>query len=364
MVNKIDNIYLSVVAASRNDNHGDKLDERTNLFIKSLAENCQKYKIPAELILVEWNQIPNVKTLSERLDLISNNYLSSKIISVNQEHHLKLPNSNYLQFFQMIAKNVGIRRASGKFVLATNIDVIINQKIYEFISQNKLKEKTIYRCDRHCVDYDYSGNISDNHLNKYTNFIDRKYYSLDNKTKVRYYVYSSFYSILKNFINGIFKRKNKSLIQKISFENFKNISKKISLYFKYFRVLPIFFFQKKLYTNACGDFTLLDKNSWLKMKGYCELPIYSWHLDSLFMWEARFKKYNFHDLDNKHFIYHVNHNFSGVVSHKEQMFINLEKKKIPYLTTEKFLDLALKLSKNPDYLKTNEFWGLQNENLN
>ena len=133
MVNKIDNIYLSVVAASRNDNHGDKLDERTNLFIKSLAENCQKYKIPAELILVEWNQIPNVKTLSERLDLISNNYLSSKIISVNQEHHLKLPNSNYLQFFQMIAKNVGIRRASGKFVLATNIDVIINQKIYEFI---------------------------------------------------------------------------------------------------------------------------------------------------------------------------------------------------------------------------------------
>ena len=46
------------------------------------------------------------------------------------------------------------------------------------------------------------------------------------------------------------------------------------------------------------------------------------------------------------------------------MFINLEKKKIPYLTTEKFLDLALKLSKNPDYLKTNEFWGLQNENLN
>ena len=39
----------------------------------------------------------------------------------------------------MIAKNVGIRRASGKFV-ATNIDVIINQG-YEFISQNKLKEK-------------------------------------------------------------------------------------------------------------------------------------------------------------------------------------------------------------------------------
>ena len=106
-MNKIDNIYLSVVAASRNDNHGNNLDERTNLFIKSLAENCKKYKIPAELILVEWNQIPNTKTLSDRLNLISNDYLNSKIISVNQEHHLRLQNSNRLQFFQMIAKNVG-----------------------------------------------------------------------------------------------------------------------------------------------------------------------------------------------------------------------------------------------------------------
>ena len=41
----------------------------------------------------------------------------------------------------MIAKNVGIRRASGKFVLATNIDVIINQNLYQFISTKKLKEK-------------------------------------------------------------------------------------------------------------------------------------------------------------------------------------------------------------------------------
>ena len=45
----------------------------------------------------------------------------------------------------MIAKNIGIRRASGKFILATNIDVIINQKLYEFISQKKLEEKKIYR---------------------------------------------------------------------------------------------------------------------------------------------------------------------------------------------------------------------------
>jgi hypothetical protein len=186
----MNNIYLTIVAASRNDNHGNNLDERTNLFIKSLAENCKKYKIQTELLLVEWNQIPNTKTLNDRLNLISNEFLNSKIIIVNKDHHSKLPNSDRLQFFQMIAKNVGIRRASGKFILATNIDVIINQKLYEFISQKKLKEKTIYRCDRHCIEYDYSGIIEDGHLDQFTNFIDKKYYSLDTKTKVKYYVYS------------------------------------------------------------------------------------------------------------------------------------------------------------------------------
>ena len=49
--------------------------------------------------------------------------------------------------------------------------------------------------------------LTDNHLDKYTNFIDKKYYSLDNKTKVRYYVNSSFYSILKTLSMVFLKKK-------------------------------------------------------------------------------------------------------------------------------------------------------------
>ena len=360
----MNNIYLSIVAASRNDNHGDKLDERTNLFIKSLAENCKKYQIHSELILVEWNQIPNKKTLSDRLSLITNDYLKIKIIPVNQDHHLKLPNSDRLEFFQMIAKNVGIRRAVGKFILATNIDVIMNQKLFKFISKKKLKEKIIYRCDRHCVEYDYSGNIEDSHLDQFTNFIDRKYYSLDVKTNEKYYVYSTFLNQLKNFFKSLrsifeIQKNKKNLFQKITIKNLISISKKIIFFLKNYK-----FFQKKIFTNACGDFTLLDRNSWIALKGYCELPIYSWHLDSLFLWEARFKNYKFHDFDKNYYIFHMNHQKSGVISVKEKLFENLDKNKIPYLTNEEFLDIAIKLSKNPDYLKTNELWGLHNKNLN
>lgn len=353
---KINNIYLSVIAASRNDNHGENLDQRTNLFIKSLADNCKKYQIKSELILVEWNQIPNTKTLSERLNLISNEFLNSKIITVSQDLHLKFPNSDRLKFFQMIAKNVGIRRASGEFILATNIDVIMNQKIYEFIAHKKLEQNTIYRCDRHCIDYDYTGNIEDRYLDQFTNFIDKKYYSLDVKTKSKHHVQSSVFRYLKIF--------NKNFFKKISFKNFKSIFKKIIFYLKYYKVVPVFFFQKKLFTNACGDFTLLDKNSWIDLKGYCELPIYSWHLDSLLLWEAKFKKYKFVDFDDEYYIYHINHLTSGVLSVKEDLFESLNNKKIPYLTNEEFLKLASKFSKNPNHLKTNELWGLHKEKLN
>ncbi len=353
---KINNIYLSVIAASRNDNHGENLDQRTNLFIKSLAENCKKYQIKSELILVEWNQIPNTKTLSERLNLISNEFLNSKIITVSQDLHLKFPNSDRLKFFQMIAKNVGIRRASGEFILATNIDVIMNQKIYEFIAKKKLEQNTIYRCDRHCIDYDYTGNIEDRYLDQFTNFIDKKYYSLDVKTKSKHHVQSSVFRYLKIFNINFFK--------KISFKNFKSIFKKIIFYLKYYKVVPVFFFQKKLFTNACGDFTLLDKNSWINLKGYCELPIYSWHLDSLLLWEAKFKKYKFFDFDDEYYIYHINHLTSGVLSVKEDLFESLNNKKIPYLTNEDFLKLASKFSKNPNHLKINELWGLHKEKLN
>ena len=55
---------------------------------------------------------------------------------------------------------------------------------------------------------------------------------------------------------------------------------------------------------------------------------------------------------------------SGVISEKIKLFENLDMNKIPYLTNDEFLDIAMKLSKNPDYLKTDEFWGLHNKNLN
>lgn len=47
--------YLTIVAASRNDDHGGCLLRRMQLFVSGLLEQCRRYQLSAELVLVEWN---------------------------------------------------------------------------------------------------------------------------------------------------------------------------------------------------------------------------------------------------------------------------------------------------------------------
>jgi len=52
----------------------------------------------------------------------------------------------------MIAKNVGIRRARGRYVLATNVDVILSDELMRSLRPGRLDPQCLYRADRHDVD--------------------------------------------------------------------------------------------------------------------------------------------------------------------------------------------------------------------
>src|SRR5581483_7026871 len=41
-----------------------------------------------------------------------------------------------------------------------------------------------------------------------------------------------------------------------------------------------------LHTNACGDFTLLSRRDWFRIRAYPELPVWPMHIDSLFCYAA------------------------------------------------------------------------------
>ncbi|MDA7978888.1 MAG: hypothetical protein MPJ50_08990 [Pirellulales bacterium] len=150
--------YLSIVVSSRNDNHGGDLNRRTQTFINSVAEQCQRHRLRAELIFVEWNPPEDRGPLADELDWPDcGGWCSYRIITVPREVHLGLACGDKLPLYQMLAKNVGIRRALGEHVLATNVDLIFSNELAAWLAKRPLKQGHYYRTDRYDVPMDVMG---------------------------------------------------------------------------------------------------------------------------------------------------------------------------------------------------------------
>ncbi|MEK6234463.1 MAG: hypothetical protein N2C14_07105, partial [Planctomycetales bacterium] len=147
--------YLSVVVTSRNDNHGGALLQRMQTFVNALAEISDQVDLPVELIFVEWNPPSDRPRLAEALRWPESRNCVYRIIEVPPEIHRRYESCGpHLPLFQMIAKNVGIRRAQGEFVLATNVDLIFSRELMEWLADRRLTEGAFYRIDRYDVPVD------------------------------------------------------------------------------------------------------------------------------------------------------------------------------------------------------------------
>ncbi|MDF1667891.1 MAG: hypothetical protein P1V97_39505, partial [Planctomycetota bacterium] len=59
---------ISIVATSRNDNHGGDLNRRMQIFVTAFISQCQLHQLNAELLLVEWNPPEGRASLAEELE--------------------------------------------------------------------------------------------------------------------------------------------------------------------------------------------------------------------------------------------------------------------------------------------------------
>jgi hypothetical protein len=144
--------YLSVVATARNDNHGGNLLGRMQVFVDAWINQCKRHGLRAELILVEWNPPADKPGLAEALRWPADTGpCQVRIIQVPPEIHQRYRHAEALPLYQMIAKNVGIRRARGEFILVTNIDIVFSDEVVRFLADRKLQKGRIYRIDRHDV---------------------------------------------------------------------------------------------------------------------------------------------------------------------------------------------------------------------
>jgi hypothetical protein len=142
--------YLSVVVTARNDDHGGNLLGRMQAFVNGWIGQAGRYRIPSELIVVEWNPPPGRPRLREALHWPRDcGPCEIRFIEVPPELHRRYAHADALALYQMIAKNAGIRRARGRFVLATNIDILFSSELAAFIAEQRLQPGRMYRIDRH-----------------------------------------------------------------------------------------------------------------------------------------------------------------------------------------------------------------------
>jgi len=62
-----------------------------------------------------------------------------------------------------------------------------------------------------------------------------------------------------------------------------------------------------LHTHACGDFTLLSREDWFRLRGYAEFPIWPMHVDALFCYAAWHAGIREEILRDPMRIYHIEH---------------------------------------------------------
>ncbi len=355
--------YLSVVVTSRNDDHGGNLLRRTQIFINGLLEQCRRHRLSAELIMVEWNPPADKPRLAEALSWPQGNgYCSVRIIEVPPELHRRFSHSERLPLFQMIAKNVGIRRARGRFVLATNIDILFSDELMRFLASKRLSPRHFYRVDRYDVPSDVPNDIPiEEQLEFCRNNIIRvndRFFESGASEKLpwtwREWRIWPVTNATRTFVYSLIRPG--PLLVRVQDRLFPN-----SL-FRYFMIqAPV-----QLHTNACGDFTLLAFDRWTALRGHPELEVFSMHLDSLFCYIAHHSGVREKILNDPMRIYHIEHGIgSGFTPEGEQaLYSRIDSAGIARIGTDQMNELAVKMRRQGRPIMFNsENWGLAGDDL-
>lgn len=281
--------YISFVVAARNDNYGDDFNYRLENSINQLANLIEQYKLPSEYIIVNYNPILDKASLIEQIKWPKSTYCKIRIITVEPEVHQTLSDENIrvnVPLYEYIAKNVGIRRAKGEFVCSANPDLMFSPQIIKYISKRKLKKESYYRANR--VDFNRieinSQNLPKTLIKDLQKNVFRVFLlgnTINIHLKKKFYIQFNLLKLLNRIYQPI-----RQFYREVIFHNEK---------------IPEHYYN----CNCSGDFMLLHKKKWFKLKGNPESTKAAVHTDSMFVIMAAMS-----GLKEKVFywpIYHQNH---------------------------------------------------------
>jgi len=146
--------YVSIVLTGRNDGYGGDFIDR---FFRTLRFNLQEFQargITYELVFVEWGPPHGRPLLAERVfdEVPELEPAASAWYAVDPQYNAALSLNPRLQYLEFPAKNVGIRRARGRFILTSNCDVFFGRRICDVLEQRGLEPGVLYRAPRHDIE--------------------------------------------------------------------------------------------------------------------------------------------------------------------------------------------------------------------
>lgn len=340
--------YISFVATARNDNHGGQLLQRMQVFIDALIEQCARHRLSAELVLVEWNPPSGVPGLAEALAWPEEcEWCPVRVVQVPPSIHGRFKYSDQLPLFQMIAKNVGIRRSRAPYVCCTNVDILFNHELMTYLAAKRLREREIYRVDRYDVPATVPVGVGIDAQLAYcagnVRVINRRFGSVDVQSGE-----SQGVDLPPPKLPGIRK-----LVPAFAKENllYRGVRRRASR-----RAQP--------HTNAAGDFTLLHRRIWDVLKGYPELEVFSLHIDSLLIYQAIQAGSHQRVLSEPMRIYHIDHSMGWTFEAAAGKVSGRSAGDVPHVTEAQLLDWITSMRSGGRPLPFNsDNWGLATDDL-
>jgi len=241
---------ISAVLVSRNDNYGGNLKERAVCCINSMID-CMD-----EIWYIDWNTDNDKQSLLYEIydDISHTGKINHIVVDSETAKALTWNNPNAQKCCEVLGRNLGIRRATGDWIISTNIDVIAPKRNDLINTIKDLDENTFYTLSRRSADVDFA-----------------KWDYKDWK-RIRDDLYKSVGE--RHFNEKVTNGDDYSII------------------------------------SCCGDFQMAHKELWKDIKGFEERLIYCLYSDTNVQKKAVMHEYELKAIFNPP-IFHINHGKGG-----------------------------------------------------
>lgn len=258
---------LSVVLVGRNDNYGGNFSERLQACVNALAREISRLDAPAEVIFVNYNPLPEPAVRDFINWPAGSGNVSFQVLNVPEQLHRHLLGENpdrNLPMLEFPAKNIGIRRAGGEFILSMNADIILPSGFASHL--RNMRHDCYYRADR----YDFSAKVPLHEMTSHVMAMHLKGRAFHFSPRRITPGFNAWLRLRWSVGHALYRLRTAIIPRRFPVHEVCYDRRAEMLH----------------HCHASGDFMLMHRDSWAAIRGYNEHSRTALHVDSLAVIQA------------------------------------------------------------------------------